>query len=82
MDVSGYLDPAIFDGESIMYPSLLDADSPFRLDNWAGTTAGLSYSLVGNNSAYVYVVVGRTLIARVPVAFVPWYDAIPPVFLN
>ena len=31
-----------------MYPSLLDADSPFELG--AGTADGLSYALVGNKS--------------------------------
>jgi hypothetical protein len=41
-----------------MYPSLLDADSPFALGN--GSSAGLSYTLVGNRSAYVYFVIRCT----------------------
>ena len=54
-----------------MYPSLLDVDSPFALGK--GSSAGLSYVLVGNSSCYVYFVIRRTLIARVKVAWVPFH---------
>ena len=66
-----------------MYPSLIDADSPFTLAEFnvnkgktggesAGTSAaiGLSYGLVGNESAALYFVVSRRYIARLPVAFI------------
>ena len=77
VDTTGYMDPAVFDGEDLMYPSLLDADSPFELGK--GSATGLSYQLVGNNSAYVYIIARRSMVARIPVAFVPWYTQLEPV---
>ena len=62
---------------ALMYPSLLDHDSPFSLG--AGTSAGLSYTLLGNNSAYLYFVIGRALVVRLPVAFFPADTPAPPV---
>jgi hypothetical protein len=59
------------------YPSLLDSDSPLRLG--PGTADGLSFALVGNDSAHVYFVCRRNLLARIPVAFVPWYTQPQPV---
>lgn len=69
----------------LMYPSLLDADSPFSLaksaaaaaaasqtvDADAATAVGLSYGLIGNRSLALYFVLGRKYIARMPVAFLP-----------
>jgi len=73
LDVTGWLPPSLTSTcaatMSLMYPSLLDVDAPFALGN--GTSAGLSYSLVGNASAYLYFVLGRKHIVRLPVAFVP-----------
>ena len=76
VDLRGWISGDLSGGENLMYPSLLDADSPFALGH--GTAAGLSYSLVGNASAFVYFVIRRTLIARVPVAFVPWFAQAAP----
>ena len=76
VDIGGWMDPTIFAGGAIMYPSLLDADSPFTLG--PGTADGLSFALVGNESAHIYFVSRRTLLARVPVAFVPWYTQPQP----
>ena len=64
--------------QALMYPSLLDHDSPFSLGGGtAASSDGLSYSLVGNKSAYLYFVIGRKFIARLPVAFVT-ADTPPP----
>jgi hypothetical protein len=69
LDITGWVPPSLgLTAEHLMYPSLLDADSPFELG--AGTSEGLSYTLVGNKSAYVYFVIGRKYIARIPVAWV------------
>ena len=69
---------------SLMYPSLLDADSPFGLaanhgGNYSGNhtssgddaALGLSYGLIGNKSLALYFVIGRKYIARLRVAFLP-----------
>merc|ERR1711920_996897 len=68
VDVTEWFDPAIFRAYPLMYPALLDADSPFKLGQ--GSAAGLSYTLVGNESAFVYFVISRKYIARLPVAWV------------
>lgn len=75
VDVGPWIDPSSH-LYPIMYPSILDADSPFSLSDAPGASKadGLSYSLVGNESAYVYIVARRVYLGRVPVAFVPWYE--------
>ena len=93
VDVTDWLDPHIF-ADSLMYPTLLDHDSPFTLGHTTGTGGGdedvataLSYGLVGNRSLHIYFVVERSYIARIPVA---WFDAgatlpagpFPPLPLN
>jgi len=78
VDVGGWLNPEIFGPAHLMYPALFDADSPFKLGK--GSAQGLSYSLLGNESVFVYFVIGRKYIARLPMAFVPGDapDPIPP----
>lgn len=76
MDITEWLDPEIFGASQLMYPSFLDADSPFTLGE--GSPAGLSYSLLGNKSAFVYFVISRKYLARIPVAFVPGDTPDPP----
>ena len=75
VDVGPWIDPSshLF---PIMYPSILDADSPFSLSAMPGASKadGLSYALVGNESAYIYIVARRVYLGRIPVAFVPWWQ--------
>ena len=58
----------------LMYPVLLDHASPFTLS--AGSTDpgvvsdGLSYALIGNKTLFLYFTLGRSMIARVPVAWI------------
>lgn len=65
---------------TMMYPVLLDHDSPFSLgtdrDSLEVRASALSYGLVGNESLHIYFVVARSLIVRIPVA---WFDADAPV---
>ena len=67
MDITGWVPPTIDTGETLMYPALLDADSP---DLGNGSASGLSYALVGNKSLALYYVVARAYIFRLPVAWV------------
>lgn len=67
LDITGWVPPNIDTGETLMYPSLLDADSP---ELGRGTANGLSYALVGNESLALYYVVARAYIYRLPVAWV------------
>ena len=66
----------------MMYPNLLDHDSPFGLTQSDGSdeeaqSGGLSYGLVGNTSLHLYWVVSRQYIMRIPVAwFMP--GQVPP----
>lgn len=76
MDITSWMDPMLFHGQPLMYPSLLDHDSPFELGR--GTSAGLSYGLLGNKSAHLYFVIGRKYIARLPVSFAPAGTPVPP----
>jgi hypothetical protein len=83
LDISGWLPPSISGCGAMMYPSLLDHDSPFDLaqadspSSPTASSAGLSYALVGNRSAHLYFIVSRKYIVRLPVAFVA-HDAPPP----
>jgi hypothetical protein len=83
VNVEAWLNPCGVGGGKydLMYPNLLDHDSPFGLsaggesaddDDDTKTdrkTDGLSYGLVGNTSLYVYFVLQRQYIVRVPVAW-------------
>lgn len=95
LDVGAWMDPCTIGGNTLkwMYPALIDHDSPFGLsDPEAGLgpggdagdltkSDGLSYSLVGNRSLYIYAVLSRKYIVRVPVAwFLPGQDLPPPPF--
>jgi hypothetical protein len=102
IDLDGWLDPCHISCFSMMYPNLLDHDSPFGLshpqqqiaveeadadgaraaDNSGGdghtrSADGLSYGLVGNSSLFLYFVVQRHLIVRVPVAWFLPGQALP-----
>jgi hypothetical protein len=92
LDIDDWIPPELKGCGTLMYPSLLDADSPFSLalpddddgdgvvagnvsraaaDGDAKAAAGLSYGLLGNRSAFLYFIVGRHAIWRLPVAFLP-----------
>eukprot|EP01046_Picozoa_sp_COSAG06_P032674 COSAG06_NODE_3283_length_5558_cov_2.577761_6_plen_601_part_00 len=95
IDLDGWLDPCHMSGFSMMYPNLLDHDSPFGLsqpqqqmvageavgnsggDGHTRSADGLSYGLVGNSSLFLYFVVQRHLIVRVPVAWFLPGQALP-----
>lgn len=87
LDITGWVPPAIDTGENLMYPALLDADSP---ELGRGGANGLSYALVGNKSLALYYVVSRSYIFRLPVAWVssdtpapqPPFPPAPPSPLN
>jgi len=81
LDISDWVPPELQGCGPLMYPSLLDADSPFNLAGTKdGTTGadrdvessslGLSYGLIGNASTSLYFVVRRKFLMRLPVAFV------------
>jgi len=74
VDISSWMDPHTIGGlGELMYPSLIDHDSPFDLaQDGAAPGDGLSYGLVGNRSLHVYVVFRRAFIVRFPVA---WFRA-------
>ena len=70
--VEEWTDPCAGISGAMMYPNLLDADSPFNLSaggDWETRADGLSYGLVSNRSLYLYYIVGRQFILRVPVAW-------------
>jgi hypothetical protein len=74
VDVEAWMDPCTVGGRKykMMYPNLLDHDSPFRLSGGGDDDAksdGLSYGLVGNTSLHLYFVLERKYIVRVPVAW-------------
>lgn len=80
VDLSEWTDPCFPELTApMMYPNLIDHDSPFGLshddhddDNAETKADGLSYGLIGNSSLYLYYIVRREFIVRVPVAwFVP-----------
>jgi hypothetical protein len=81
LDIGDWVPPQLRGCGRLMYPSLLDADSP-SLGSPGGhdsgdsgdddtRAAGLSYGLLGNQSVALYFVVGRKFIMRLPVAFLP-----------
>jgi len=82
--VDEWMDPCTIGGGRYdwMYPNLIDHASPFALShpdsnrNDAGgedadalASDGLSYGLVGNRSLYLYGVLSREFIVRIPVAW-------------
>lgn len=85
LNISDWVPPELRGCGYLMYPSLLDADSPFGLADSGGGGAGaghdgdhdgdgvralgLSYGLLGNTSVSLYFVVGRKFIMRLPVSF-------------
>jgi len=77
LEVGDWLDPHLFGGK-LMYPALIDHSSPFALsagsDDPGVRSDGLSYALIGGHghgsSLYLYFVVDRGYIARLPLAFV------------
>ena len=74
VDVEEWLDPCTVGASKFkwMYPNLLDDDSPFGLAQQGNADAmseGLSYGLVGNHSLYLYSVMSRQFIVRLPVAW-------------
>lgn len=74
VDVEAWMDPCTIGGQKykMMYPNLLDHDSPFGLSaggDYDAKADGLSYGLVGNTSLHVYFVLERQYIVRVPVAW-------------
>jgi hypothetical protein len=83
VDVQAWMDPCSIGGGmyDLMYPALIDHDSPFRLADDAAAAAGgggggdearsngLSYGLLGNTSLHLYFVLAREFIVRVPVAW-------------
>ncbi len=81
LNVDAWLDPHLF-ADTLMYPTVMDHDSPFSLlpdgddASAADRATALSYGLLGNKSMYLYFVVARGYIARLPVA---WFDADAPV---
>ena len=80
LDVSGWFDPHWWPGTvCVMYPSLIDHDSPFlsQTGDHINKADGLSYGLVGNASLHLYIVMHRSLIVRLPVAWFRSEDAIP-----
>eukprot|EP00947_MAST-08B_sp_MAST-8B-sp1_P001548 g1548.t1 len=75
LDVSDWLDPHTLKGLKLMYPVLLDDDSPFTLrskrqqDPVQAAADMLSYNLIGNRSLHLWAVFERQLIVRIPVAW-------------
>ena len=82
--VDEWMDPCTIGGGRYdwMYPNLIDHASPFALShpdsnrNDAGgddadalASDGLSYGLIGNRSLYLYGVLSREFIVRIPVAW-------------
>lgn len=88
LDLSGWFDPCTgLEELDFMYPNLIDHDSPFSLSS--GTTReeaeddlvksdGLSYTLAGNRSLYIYAVLQREYIVRIPVAWFQEGQTLPP----
>jgi hypothetical protein len=74
LNLTEWMDPCTIGGGRLdwMYPNLIDHDSPFVLTE-AGIEEdladGISYGLVGNSSLYLYAVLSRRFIVRVPVAW-------------
>lgn len=78
VDIASWADPCLFGGYKWMYPNLIDHSSPFGLSSDdEDVPAGLSYGLAGNTSLYLYAVLSRKLIVRLPVAFFTPGQAIP-----
>lgn len=79
VNVTAWMDPCTIGSGRLnwMYPNLIDHDSPFGLSHGDGNSVpesdilsdGLSYGLVGNRSLYLYAVLSRLYIIRIPVAF-------------
>lgn len=79
LNIADWIPPQLRGCGVLMYPSILDAQSPFSLGgchddgdcNGDTSSLGLSYGLIGNASTSLYFVVGRKFIMRLPVAFLP-----------
>lgn len=80
LHLEGWFDPHWWLPTGIMYPALLDHDSPFGLlvegSGPEDEADALSYGLVGNQSLHLYLVLQRSLIVRLPVA---WFEPGTPV---
>jgi hypothetical protein len=85
VDVQDWLDPCTIGGRRLkwMYPNLIDHSSPALGELSQGATGseskadGLSYGLVGNSSLFLYAVLSREFIVRVPVAWFLPGQALP-----
>eukprot|EP00041_Stephanoeca_diplocostata_P020047 m.439889 g.439889 ORF g.439889 m.439889 type:complete len:271 (-) comp21459_c0_seq2:153-965(-) len=74
LNLDEWMDPCTIGANkyTFMYPNLIDHSSPFDLSKDGSIhdqTDGLSYTLVGNQSLYLYAVLSRQFIVRVPVAW-------------
>jgi hypothetical protein len=85
LHIQEWLDPWRFGGDwKILYPTIIDHDSPFGLSGGSNSVEtladGLSYSLVGNSSLHLYFVVNaaEATIVRLPVAWIAAGAPEPP----
>eukprot|EP00037_Helgoeca_nana_P037292 m.15439 g.15439 ORF g.15439 m.15439 type:complete len:559 (+) comp8660_c0_seq1:210-1886(+) len=81
LDLDSWMDPCTIGGgqHEWMYPNLIDHASPFGLSDGGDAmhrSDGLSYTLVGNSSLYLYAVLSRAFIIRIPVA---WFQPGQPL---
>lgn len=85
--VQEWLDPRHFGaGWTMLYPTIIDHDSPFGLSGGSNNVEtladGLSYSLVGNSSLYLYFAVkaadGVGYTVRLPIAWIAAGAPEPP----